>query len=224
MKFTTYTQDLKKGGTVELSDDLFAVPYNPALIKQVVLSFLSNARTPVAHTKTRGEVRGGGKKPWKQKGTGRARHGSSRSPIWVGGGVTHGPRNEKNYSKKVNKKMARKALLSALSAKVKDGEILMLESLSFDTPSAKDAKRFLLAAAALEGFEKLGVKKRNAALVVLPNKDVNTYKSFSNFSNIFVKDALNINAYDAVKYKYIIVADPKAVEEKLLERVNGTSK
>ncbi len=220
MKFDVYTQEGKKKGSVELSDKIFGVAFKPALIKEVVLSILSNMRTPVAHTKGRGDVRGGGRKPWKQKGTGRARHGSSRSPIWTGGGVTHGPSKEKNYSKKVNRKAARVALTSALSAKAKDAELIMLSELSFETPKTKEAKS-VLDALAKAGFEKLAYKKKNAALVVLPEKDENTYKSFANFGNVFVKDARNINTYDAVKYKYIIFVSPEKVEEILLARVEG---
>ncbi len=219
MKFDVYTQAGKKNGSVELSDAIFAQAFKPALIKQVVLAFLANMRVPAAHTKTRGEVRGGGRKPWKQKGTGRARHGSIRSPIWTGGGVAHGPRNEKSYAKKVNKKMARAALRSALSAKAKDAEILILDKLSFDEPKAKEAKSILDALAKIEAFEKLAYKKRNAALIVLPEKDMNVYKSFANFGNVQVKDARNINAYDAVRYKYLLIVNPEATEKVLLERL-----
>ncbi len=221
MKFTIYTQEGKKKGDIELSDAIFAAPVKTALLKQVVLAFLANARLPIAHTKGRGEVSGGGKKPWKQKGTGRARHGSIRSPIWVGGGVTHGPRNDKNYGKKVNKKMARRALVSALSGKAKDGEILLVDKFTFEQPKAGQAKEVLLALSKIEGFEKLSYKKKNAALIILPQKDINVYKSFSNFGNIFVKDAANINAYDAVKYKYIIFVNPQEAQEVLLQRIEN---
>ncbi len=219
MKFTIYTQEGKKAGDIDFSDILLKSSFKPALIKQVVLAFLANARTPVAHVKDRGAVRGGGKKPWKQKGTGRARHGSSRSPIWVGGGVTHGPSKFKNYGKKVNRKMAKAALVSALSAKAKDAEILMVDNLNIDTPSAKIAKSVLTALSKVEGFERLLTKKRNAALLLSADKDTIITKSFSNFGNVFVKDADNLNVYDVLKYKYIVMISPKAVEDKLLARL-----
>ena len=220
MKFTVYTQDAKEKREVELSDDIFAVKFRPALIRQVVLAFLANARTPVAHTKDRGEVSGGGKKPWRQKGTGRARHGSIRSPIWVGGGVAHGPRNEKDYSQKVNKKMRRIAMLSALSRKAKDGEIIMLESLDFDEPKTKKAKEILMNFSKLDGFEKLAYKKRNLAVFVLPEKDLSVWKSFANFGNVYTKTAMDLNAWDLMKYKFVFIVDTEKVEEKIKERVS----
>src|SRR5581483_4020780 len=114
MKAPIYTQEGKEAGSIELADSMFGLAWNADLVKQVVDSMLSSARKPYAHTKGRGEVSGGGKKPWKQKGTGRARHGSIRSPIWKGGGVAHGPLNTKNFDRKVNKKMKAKALLTIL--------------------------------------------------------------------------------------------------------------
>ena len=108
METKIYNQKGKPAGKIALPEAVFGVPWNADLVHQVVNSLRSKARTPVAHTKNRGEVRGGGKKPWQQKGIGKARHGSIRSPIWVGGGVTHGPRNDKNYDRKVNKKAKRK--------------------------------------------------------------------------------------------------------------------
>ncbi len=220
MKLNLYNQEAKQIGEVELSDKIFGAAYKPALIKQVILAILANARRPVAHTKDRGDVSGGGKKPWRQKGTGRARHGSIRSPIWVGGGVAHGPRNEKDYSQKVNKKMKKAALASALSAKVRENELLLVDSLNFEEPKTKLAKEILNAFAGLENFEKLAYKKKNAALIVLPDADALVEKSFANFGNVEVKDARNINTYDVFKYKYIIVVKPEETEKVLLERLS----
>ncbi|MCL5782115.1 MAG: 50S ribosomal protein L4, partial [Patescibacteria group bacterium] len=124
MEATIYNQSGKTSGKITLPEEVFGLSWNADLVHEVVRLMNSNARPNVAHAKTRGEVRGGGKKPWRQKGTGRARHGSTRSPIWVGGGVAHGPRNEKNYSRKINKQAKRKALFTILSKKFKDGEIM----------------------------------------------------------------------------------------------------
>jgi len=121
MEATIYNTSGKLMGKIRLPGDVFGLPWNADLVHQVVTSLQTSRRKPYAHVKTRGEVRGGGRKPWKQKGTGRARHGSTRSPIWVGGGVTHGPRNEKNFERKVSKKMKTKALYTILSAKYFNG-------------------------------------------------------------------------------------------------------
>src|SRR3954465_13891851 len=126
MQTEIYNVEGKKAGNITLPENVFGLRWNADLVKQVVDSLLSSQRKNVAHTKNRGEVRGGGKKPWQQKGTGRARHGSSRSPIWVGGGITHGPRNDKNYERLVSKKMKTKALHTLLSRKWKDGEVLFV--------------------------------------------------------------------------------------------------
>src|SRR3990167_9643132 len=135
MEAKIYDDRGKEAGTLKLSASVFGFPWNAELVRQVFLSERANARKVSAHTKDRSEVSGGGKKPWQQKGTGRARHGSIRSPIWIGGGISHGPRKEKNYSEKINKKARRKGLLTVLSQKLKDGEILFMDNLSI--PEAK---------------------------------------------------------------------------------------
>jgi large subunit ribosomal protein L4 len=128
MKTAIFDKKGKEVKKVDLPADIFEVGYNADLVHDVMTSMMSNARSNTAHAKDRSDVRGGGIKPWRQKGTGRARHGSSRSPIWRSGGVTHGPTNERNYDKKINKKSAKKALAMVLSKKAKDEEIILIEN------------------------------------------------------------------------------------------------
>src|SRR3989338_649624 len=141
MKVKLYNQVAEEVGKAELPDGFLGLKGNAALVHRVVTSQEANRRPTVAHAKGRSEVRGGGRKPWRQKGTGRARHGSIRSPIWKGGGVTHGPLKEKSYKKSINKKMAKKALYTVLSAKARDGEIVVLDTLKFEEPKTKLAAK-----------------------------------------------------------------------------------
>lgn len=178
-----------------LSESVFGLPQNLDLVHQIRVGMLANARRPVAHTKNRSEVRGGGKKPWRQKGTGRARHGSRRSPIWKGGGVSHGPRKEKNYSQKINSAMARKALGTVLSSKFKSGEVRVIEDFSWDGISTKKFAAWANKAAGGD-FRSL--------LIVLDHGDVNLVKSSRNLGNVEIKTVGNLNVLDALKFKKII--------------------
>ncbi len=209
METNVYNQEGKAVSKVNLPEGIFGLKWNADLVHQVVVGFEANKRTPVAHTKDRGDVRGGGKKPWQQKGTGRARVGSSRSPIWRGGGITFGPRKDKDYSKKVNKKMKIKALYVALSQKMRDGEILFVESLSFSDPKTAKAKSVLSALASVKGFDTLSTKKKNCALIATFKKDAVTEKSFNNMGNVEVDEVRNLNARDLLLHKYIIITNPE---------------
>ena len=185
------------------------MPWNADLVHEIVRLMNSNSRTPVAHTKTRGEVRGSGIKPWKQKGTGRARHGSRRSPIWVGGGVAHGPRNDKNFERKINKKARAKAFYTILSRKFKDGEILFVDSLNIAAPKAKDAKTIISSLSKIKGYEKLATKGSNAAIIALDKKTTALTKSFRNFGNVSVEEFRNINPVSVLNHTYLIVTNPE---------------
>jgi len=178
-------------------------------VHQVVVSMQANARTPVAHTKGRSEVRGGGRKPWRQKGTGRARHGSRRSPIWRGGGITFGPTKERNFQKKINKKMKTKALYTVLSEKLRDKEILFLDKLSLGEIKTKYAKEILKNLSTIPDFKILVSKRKNAALIFMSHKDENILKSFQNFGNIEVGEARNMNLLDILNHKFIVIVDPQ---------------
>ena len=202
----------KEAGKITLPENLFGLKWNADLVHQVVTAMQANARTPVAHTKDRGEVRGGGKKPWAQKGTGRARHGSSRSPIWKGGGTTHGPRNEKDYSQKINRQARQKALLVTLSRKWKDGEVIFIDSLEMASPKTAQAK-LVLSALTKAGF-KLN-RNNNAALIALPERHAPTMQSFNNFSNIEIEEVRNLNPVSILSSKYLVIANPAAAFETL---------
>jgi large subunit ribosomal protein L4 len=210
MESIVYNQKGTEAGKITLPEGVFGLPWNADLVHQVVTSMESSARTPVAHTKNRGEVSGGGKKPWKQKGTGRARHGSTRSPIWVGGGVTHGPRKDKDYSRKVNKKMKAKAFYTILSAKFKDGEILFVDNFDFKAPKTKDAKAILASLSKVSGFKNILSKRKNSAYIALSGKSTAVERSFSNFGNVAIDEIRNMNPLDLMKYKYIVIANPEA--------------
>jgi large subunit ribosomal protein L4 len=208
MESKIYNQKGESKGTVKLPAGIFDVAWNADLVHEVVRLMNSNARTPVANTKTRGEVRGGGKKPWKQKGTGRARHGSSRSPIWVGGGIAHGPRSDKNFSRKINKKARSKAFLAILSKKYQDGQILFVDSISFAAPKTKDALNVVSALSKVKGFEKLATKPKNVAIIALDKKSDAVSKSFRNFGNMSVEEFRNVNPVSLLNHTYLILANP----------------
>ncbi len=209
MESKIYNQEGKEVGKVTLPESVFSVSWNPDLVHQVVVSMESNNRTPVAHVKDRSEVRGGGKKPWRQKGTGRARHGSIRSPLWIGGGVTFGPRNERNFKQKINKKVRAKALFTALSHKFKDNEILFIDTLTFDGPKSARAREILDSLGSIKGFEQLSTKRKNNVLIALTKKDEAVQKSFANFGNVAVCDVGALNPVFVLKYKFIIITDPE---------------
>jgi large subunit ribosomal protein L4 len=210
METVVYNTKGKEAGKVTLPENVFGLRWNADLVHQVVTSMESTARTNVAHTKTRGEVRGGGKKPWQQKGTGRARHGSTRSPIWRHGGITHGPRNDKDFDRKVNKKMKAKALYTILSAKYKNGQVLFVDDLSLKAIKTKEAVSVMQSFSKVNGYKDILSKKRNSAYIALSSKDVTTEKSFKNMNNLFVDEIRNMSPLDLMKYKYVVISNPEA--------------
>ena len=192
---TLHTTSGSSVGTVELDDATFGIEPNVAVMHQVVVAQLAAKRSGTQSTKTRAEVAGGGAKPWKQKGTGRARAGSSRSPIWRGGGVALGPKPRK-YDQKTPKKMKRLALRSALSDRAADDKVVVVSAWDFDAPSTKGA------AAALGA---LGVEGR--ALVVLSPDDVTAWKSFRNLPEVHVLTAGELNTYDVLVSDYVVFTE-----------------
>ncbi len=202
-----YSQEGKEVGEVKLPENIFSVAYNSDLINQVIYSMLSDSRVIYAHTKMRGEVRGGGRKPWKQKGTGRARHGSTRSPIWVKGGVAHGPNGLKNYARKVNKKMKAKALFSILSRKMMNGEVMFVDNFEIKAPKTTDAIAILKN---LSGVKSDILSKRNnSAIIAISGKKPAFEKSFQNLGNVMVDEVRNINPVELLNKKYLIIENPE---------------
>jgi large subunit ribosomal protein L4 len=210
METKVYNQKGKEVSTLSLPESIFGEKWNADLVHQVVVSMEANKRTPIAHTKDRSEVAGGGKKPWKQKGTGRARHGSSRSPIWVHGGVAHGPRNDKDYSKKINKKMRVKALYVALAEKMRHGEVLFVDTLDIAETKTKNAHTVLQALSSIKGFDRLASAKKTMAHLVLDTKNDTVEKSFRNLPQVAVDLVKDINPVDVLRYKYLIITNPTA--------------
>lgn len=219
LEANVYSQAGKEVSKIALSEKVFGVAWNANLVHDVVISMQSNARMNTAHTKNRGEVRGGGKKPWKQKGTGRARHGSTRSPIWSGGGVSHGPRNDRDYSRKINKNTRAKALASVLSQKLAHDEIVFVDALTFATPKTAEAQKFLVSLSGIEGKKDMGTKKSNAALIILAGRDEHAELSFRNFGNVHVVNVKDVNPVELLTYKYVVVAKPEESLKTLETRV-----
>jgi large subunit ribosomal protein L4 len=225
MDTTVYNQKGDSVGKIKIPESVFGVKWNSDMVHQVVTSMTSSARRNTAHTKTRGEVRGGGKKPWKQKGTGQARHGSTRSPIWVGGGVAHGPRNDKNYDRKVNRKMKTKALFAILSRKLSDGEIIFIDAITMGEAKTKNAINIISNLRKIEGFDKIFNKKKNSALITLGEKDDSITRSFKNIGNVSVDEIRNINPVTLLNYKALIILNPEAslrlLESRLKQKATG---
>lgn len=200
MKVVVYNQEGKEMGATVLPKEIFDVKMNSDLLHQVVVSQMSNRRKSIAHTKDRGDVSGGGKKPWRQKGTGRARHGSIRSPLWKGGGVTFGPKNDKVFKKKINKKIKRKALFIVLSEKLKNNLILVLDKIDLKEPKTKILNNLIKSwRKEIENF------KEGSCLFALSNYDEKMILAAGNIKKIKIIEARNLNALDLLSFKYLIM-------------------
>jgi large subunit ribosomal protein L4 len=206
MKTKVYNLKNEVVGEIELPDKVFGVKWNPELVRQVLIAQLANARHPWAHAKTRAEVRGGGRKPWRQKGTGRARHGSIRSPIWRGGGKAHGPSKLRDYSQKINKKMKRLAIFSALSKKLKDKEMKIFESLNIEKPKTKILAETL---GPILGMKK--TDKKYDTLLVSGKENKNLGRASRNLPKAKAVPPESLNVYDLLNYKNVFM-DKDAVE------------
>ncbi len=217
METTLYNQKGEKAGALTLNEKVWGLKWNADLVHQVLMSMRGNARSGAAHTKFRGEVSGGGKKPWKQKGTGRARHGSTRSPIWRGGGVTHGPRAEKDYGRKINEKMKQKALGILLSQKMRDGEVIFVDSLT--STKTRDAAAAFKNLASVRGFGALNSKIKKTTHVALPEGAGAAYKSIRNLPSVSVDTVMKLNPLDITTRKYLMIVNPETALSVLEKRV-----
>jgi len=214
MRITTYNQEGTETGQTLLPKEIFELKLNPDLIHQVVVSQMANRRRVIANTKDRSEVRGGGRKPWKQKGTGRARHGSIRSPLWRHGGVSFGPQKEKIFKKKIPEKIRKQALFQILSAKAKDNFLIVLEELSL-----KDAKTKSLAQLLATLKTKIANFKEGSILIVLPRSEKNLILAAQNLPKIKITEARNLNALDILSFRYLLAAKDsiKIIKETFLK-------
>lgn len=193
-KVALYDMSGAQIGEIELNDNVFGIEPNEAVLADFVKMQLANKRVGTASTKTRGEVSGSGKKPWRQKGTGRARVGSIRNPIWRGGGIVFGPK-PRDYSYRLPKKVRRLAMRSALSAKVKDNNIIVVDKLVFDEPKTKKM---------VEVLKALNAGKKTL-LVTLDSADSNVVKSARNIPGVKPLRADFINVYDLLKYETLLI-------------------
>lgn len=202
MKTNLYNQQGEILGEIQLPEAIFDLKVKDDVIHQAVVAQLANSRQVLAHTKDRSEVRGGGKKPWRQKGTGRARHGSIRSPLWKGGGVTFGPSKHRNFSKKINKKTRRKAIFMALSGKAQDQKILV-----FDAINLEDAKTKTLAGVLKVLSGKLMERKNPpSTLLITPGQETKTQQAISNIKFAKALSAKSLNVADLLSHQIVLLA------------------
>ena len=192
-KIDVYNIEGKKVNDVELKEDIFGIIPNEELVHSVIVNYLANKRQGTQSTKTRAEVRGGGKKPWRQKGTGRARQGSIRAPHWVGGGIALGPK-PRSYSYKLNKKERRLAIKSCLSSKVIENELTVVDKFEFNAIKTKEVAKMLN-----------NLKLEGKTLILLPEKNEIIQKSARNIKGVKTLSVNTINAYDLVNYKNLVV-------------------
>lgn len=227
-KATVYNQNGEKVKELDLNPKIFGIEVKPEVVFQAVIAQQANTRQVLSDTKSKAEVAGGGRKPWRQKGTGRARHGSIRSPLWRGGGITFGPTSERNFSIKINRKAKQKALLMSLSDKANNQKIVLLEDLKLD--EAKTKKFFAIlqnlnlrakpAKVAKKEVKKEDGPKTKAkqtklkkVLLVLPNKDEAVYRAASNISGLEIIAANSLNIIDVINSQYLLM--PVAAVEKI---------
>lgn len=220
MKVTVYTTQGKESKQLEVPENIFGAKWNADLVSQVLYSQASNRRAGTAHTKNRAEVRGSHKKPWQQKGTGRARHGSAQSPLWKGGGVTFGPRNDKNYKKTIPKGMKVAALFSLLSAKLKSGKIIFVDTIPEQSGKTKDADTTMKGLTTIEGFKTLCWKKPNNVYMTVGKSSDVTKRAFRNLPYMTLHNMDDLNPLDIANTRYLVIANPEETIAYLSSKTN----
>ncbi len=220
MEAKIYNQEAKETGKVALPESIFGLSWNADLVHQAMVSSMSNKRANTADSKDRSEVSGGGKKPWRQKGTGKARHGSRRSPIWVGGGVTHGPTNERNYKKKINRKMKAKALFTVLSEKMRNNELIFIDKLSLSEMKTKNAVAIMSAFAKELKNERIEDGRKPYVHLAIDENDENVVKSFNNLPQVGIDEMRNMNLLQLLNHKYVFIVNPEKTVEFLGEKLS----
>lgn len=221
MKVNVYTMEGKVSKTLDVPEAIFDAAWNADLVSQVLYSQASNRRAGTAHTKDRSEVRGGGKKPWAQKGSGRARHGSSRSPIWRHGGVTFGPRNDKDYKKTIPKGMKVAALFSLLSAKVKAGKVIFVDDVPALSGKTKEANEAMKGLTTIEGFNTLCYKKANNVYFSVKKGDDKAKQAFRNLPYMTLHNMEDLNPLDLANTRYLVIANPEETIAYLSSKVGS---
>jgi large subunit ribosomal protein L4 len=196
MKLKVYNLAGKSTDEIEVSDEVFAVAIKPEVVHEVFVAQTNNLREPWAHSKNKGEVSGGGKKPWAQKGTGRARHGSSRSPIWKGGGVTFGPLNIRNYKSKINKKIRRLATKMCLTDKAQNNDLLVVENFSFTEPKTK----------LFAGFLKSLPTAKHSFLVLVGNDEKEVIRMSDNLPKVKTLQTGDVNVLELLGKQVVIIS------------------
>jgi len=207
VKTNVYNQSGEIVSELKLSDKVFAVKINEDLVHQAMVTQAANERQVLAHTKTKAEVRGGGKKPWKQKGTGRARAGSSRSPIWIGGGVTFGPRKDRNFSKKINKKMKQKAITMVFTDRLAENNLAVVDKIEMKDFSTKKFNDFVKKIENVFPDENKAKKSKRSILFVNDIKDEKVVLSSRNLVGFDIINLENINIIDLLKYKNLVITE-----------------
>ena len=200
IKISVYNKEGKIVGQEKLDPEIFEIESKPDLIYQTTVSLMANQRHAFAHAKARSEVRGGGRKPWRQKGTGRARAGTIRSPLWRGGGITFGPDKNRNYSQKINRKVKRKVLFMCLSDKVKEEKMYVLDKIEMPEIKTKKFMQILL-----KLIPEYKGKKTKKILFSLPEKDSNIIRSVRNIKGLKTMPIVSLNILDCLKADYLLI-------------------